>query len=353
MMITVNIPKNYEIVIEKGIFLNIGSEIKKVYKGSKIAVITDDNLYRLYKKQLEDSMLRENLKPIMIVIPPGENSKSLEILKEVYSKLSENILRRDLIIAFGGGVVGDLGGFAASTYMRGVKFIQIPTTLLSQIDSSVGGKTAINLPEGKNLVGSFYHPERVIIDPILLKTLPEKYFYDGMGEVIKYACIKDENLFNNLITSKDYINKNIEELIFTCLNIKKELVEKDEKDYGSRMFLNFGHTIGHAIEKYLNYSISHGEAVCMGMYYITKNSQRLGFTKSGTAEKLTALFDKYNIKYKLSAATENIIKYIYLDKKNDSDFINLVLLKEIGNAFIKKVPLKNMYDFINIEQERL
>lgn len=234
--------------------------------------------------------------------------------------------------------------------LRGVKFLQIPTTLLSQIDSSVGGKTAINLPEGKNLVGSFYHPEKVIIDPELLQTLPNKYFWDGFGEVIKYACIKDENLFTKLSSSK-YIHENIEELIYTCLNIKKELVEKDEKDYGLRMLLNFGHTIGHAVEKHLNYTISHGEAVCIGMYHITKNSQRLGFTKTNSLTRLTALFDKYNINYSLNISTESILKYIYLDKKSDSDFINLVLLKEIGNAFIQKISIENLYDFIKIEEK--
>lgn len=346
MILTVNLSKKYEIVIQKGIFNNIKSEISKVYNGSKIAIITDDNLYGLYGSQLKNSFENAGYTVVAIIIPPGENSKSLNILKDVYSMLSENIIRDDLIVAFGGGVVGDLAGFAASTYMRGVKFIQIPTTLLSQIDSSVGGKTAINLAQGKNMVGSFYHPERVLVDPTMLKTLPKKYFYDGLGEAIKYACIKDENLFNTLY-SKDIYN-NMEYLIFTCLNIKKEFIEKDEKDQGLRMILNFGHTIGHAIEKHSNYSVSHGEAVCMGMYYITKNSEKLGFTKSGTVEKLTSLFEIYNINYKLDATTEDIVKYIYKDKKNESNLINLILLKEIGSAFIKKVPLKNIYDYVNL-----
>jgi 3-dehydroquinate synthase len=346
--IDINIPKKYEIIIEKGAFRNIAKEIKEVYKGLRLAVITDENIYSLYGEQLRNSLLKENYDLKIIVIKPGENSKSFETLIKIYSNLSEYIRRNDLIAAFGGGVVGDLAGFAASTYMRGVKFIQIPTTLLSQIDSSIGGKTAINIPEGKNLVGSFYHPDKVIIDPLLLKTLPDKYIRDGMGEVIKYACVKDENLFNKLMTSKNYMHENIEELICTCLNIKKELVEKDEKDYGLRMLLNFGHTIGHAIEKYLNYTISHGEAVCFGMYHITRNSQKLGFTKADTFEKLTALLDHYNIKYNLPVSTKDIIKLIYLDKKSNSDFINLVLLKEIGKGYIQKVPLDNLYDFIDV-----
>jgi 3-dehydroquinate synthase len=351
--IDISMPKKYEIIIEKGAFNNIVKEIKEVYKGFRLAVITDENLYGLYGEQLRFSLLKESYDLKVIVIKPGESSKSFETLINIYSQLSGFLRRNDLIAAFGGGVVGDLAGFAASTYMRGVKLIQIPTTLLSQIDSSVGGKTAINLPEAKNLVGSFYHPERVIIDPLLLKSLPDKYIIDGLGEAIKYACIKDENLFNELMASKYNINENIEELIYACLNIKKEIVEKDEKDYGLRMLLNFGHTIGHAIEQYFNYAVSHGEAVCIGMYHITKNSQRVGFTKTNTVERLTALLENYNIKYNLPLSTAEIIKFIHSDKKNNSDFINLVLLKEIGNAYIQKVPLDNLYNFINVEQERL
>lgn len=347
--IDINVPERYEIIIEKGAFNNIAKEIKKVYSGFRLAVITDENLYGLYGEQLRASLLKESFELKIIVIKPGESSKSFETLMEIYSGLTGFLRRNDLIAAFGGGVVGDLAGFAASTYMRGVKFIQVPTTLLSQTDSSIGGKTAINLPEGKNLVGSFYHPERVIIDPLLLKSLPDKYLTGGLGEVIKYACIKDESLFNKLTASKNYIHENTEELIYTCLNIKKELVEKDERDYGLRMLLNFGHTIGHAIEKQLNYAVSHGEAVCVGMYHITKNSQRLGFTKANTIEKLTSLLEYYNIKYNLAISTEQIIEFIYSDKKSNSDYINLVLLKEIGSAYIQKVPLDNLCDFINVE----
>lgn len=350
MKIDINIPKKYEIIIEKSSFKNIYNEIEEVYKGRRIAVITDENLYKLYGEQLKTLLGDFEIKIIKVM--PGENSKSFETLMEVFSELSGFIKRNDLIIAFGGGVVGDLAGFAASTFLRGVKLIQIPTTLLSQVDSSVGGKTAINTPEGKNLVGSFYHPEKVIIDPEFLKTLPDEYFWDGFGEIIKYACIKDENLFNKLMTSSHIHenHENIEQLIYTCLNIKKQLVEQDEKDRGLRMLLNFGHTLGHAIEKHLNYTISHGKAVCIGMYYITKNSQRLGLTKNGTLMKLTALFEKYNINYNMNITNEQIINYIYLDKKSESDSIYLVLLKEIGNGFIHKVSLENLYDFINVEE---
>lgn len=352
MIININTPKKYEIIIKKGAFENIEPEIKKIYNGVKIVIITDENIYNLYGDQLT-LILKKNYKLKTIIIKPGENSKSMETLAYVYEMFSGFLKRSDLVLAFGGGVVGDLTGFAASTFMRGVKFIQIPTTLLSQVDSSVGGKTAINLPNGKNLAGSFYHPEKVIIDPLFLNSLPEKYFYDGMGEMIKYACIKDRDLFNDLKKSKEDTYKNIEKLIYTCLNIKKELVEKDDKDYGIRMLLNFGHTLGHAIEKHFDYSISHGQAVCMGMYHITKNSQRLGFTKPGVIEDLTKLFKLHNINYNLPISTADIMKYIHLDKKNDSDFINLVLLKELGNAFIKKIQIRDLNNFVRIEQEKL
>lgn len=355
-IININVSSSYyDIVIQKGQFNSFGAEIRKVYSKTIIAVITDSNLYDLYGRRLKDALEKDNFIPHFIVVNPGENSKSLSTLEYVFSKLtSYNITRSDLIIAFGGGVVGDLAGFAAATYLRGISYIQIPTSLLAQIDSSIGGKVAVNLKEGKNLVGSFYHPLRVLIDPDFLLSLPEKYLKDGLGEVIKYACIKDNMLYNTLmdIDSNTKLLNHIEQIIYTCCNIKKQLVESDEKDNGLRLLLNFGHTIGHAIEKYMNYEISHGEAVCLGMLYITKNSENLNYTETGTYDSIKIILKHFNIEYEhfgLDTFNLEVLKnYIYTDKKNLSGEINLILLKKIGEAFIHKVPFEEIEKYTSI-----
>lgn len=342
---------NYNIIIERDIFKNIGVEIKKIYKGSKIAIVTDKNLYALYGNKLKDILHYENYNISFIVVEPGEMSKSMENLTYIYTKLIEfGVTRNDLILAFGGGVIGDLAGFASSTYLRGIDYIQVPTTLLSQIDSSIGGKVAINLPQGKNLAGSFYHPKKIIIDPNFLNSLPNKFIKDGLGEVIKYACLKNNSFFNKLLTikSKTYFFEDIENTIYICCNIKKEIIEKDEKDCNIRMILNFGHTLGHAIEKYYNYErYTHGEAVSLGMYYITQKSETHGYTQLGTANKIKEILLNYNIDYNFPKVNmSEIIKIIHLDKKNNSGNINLILLNKIGDSFIKKLPIENLERFL-------
>ncbi|MEA5095357.1 MAG: 3-dehydroquinate synthase [Sedimentibacter saalensis] len=339
------------IIIEKGIIKNAGREIRKVYSSNKIAVVTDENVFGLYGEILEKSLAAENFTPTFIVIKPGEQSKTVDTLKHVYSNLvSMGITRGDLIVALGGGVVGDLAGFAASTYLRGIDFVQIPTSLLAQIDSSIGGKVAVNLDEGKNLIGSFYHPKLVLVDPEVLNSLPEKFVKDGLGEAIKYGCIRDKELFSMLLDIKSNFEllDNIEDIIFRCLSIKKETVEMDEKDKGIRMLLNFGHTIGHAIEKYFNYEkYSHGEAVSVGMYWITKKSEEMGITEKGTSDKIKGALENYGIEYTIPHLDrEEIIKNILVDKKNISGKLNLILLKDIGNAFIYTIPEQETSKFI-------
>jgi 3-dehydroquinate synthase len=353
--ITVSLPeKQYSIYIQKGIIKHIGSEIKKIYKNKKIFIITDDNVESLYGYQIETNFKKEGFEVKKIIIKPGEKSKSYEMLSEVCEEILESGLTRgDLIITFGGGVVGDLGGFAASILLRGIPFIQIPTTLLAQIDSSVGGKVAINSRNGKNLIGSFYQPEAVFIDPELLNTLSERVFNDGMAEVIKYAAIKDENLFYKLLSydSLKSLMSNIEDLIYACCSIKKNLVQLDEKDLGDRMLLNFGHTIGHAIEKAFNYeTFTHGEGVAMGMIAITKASELLGITESGSLKLLTTLISKYNLQVSLPNMDEDeFFKAILLDKKNINENMNLILLKKIGSGFIKKINSKDINKYIQVK----
>ena len=275
-----------------------------------------------------------------VTVPHGEQSKRFDILPSLYKALLDfKLTRSDIIITLGGGVIGDIGGFAASTYLRGIKFIQVPTSLLAQVDSSVGGKVAVDLARGKNLVGSFYHPVAVFIDPEVLNTLSDEFFTDGMAEVIKYGCIKDKKFFDflNRLDSKEKLMDNIEEIIYTCCNIKKLTVERDEKDKGERMLLNFGHTLGHAIEQYYNYSkYTHGVAVAIGMYEITKISEEKGFTKKGSSEQIKEILIKNNLPYEMDVKMEDVIHGIELDKKNLGNDLNLILLKEIGNAEIVK-----------------
>lgn len=341
----------YTILIEKGMLGSLGEQVKKLYKNKKIAIITDSNVEALYGSQIEKILNKENYIVKKIIINPGEKSKSFNILERVCEEILEFGLKRDdLILTFGGGVVGDLGGFAASMVLRGIPFMQIPTTLLAQIDSSIGGKVAVNSKNGKNLLGSFYQPRAVFIDPDLLKTLSEKQFNDGLGEVIKYGAIRDEELFEMLESyrEKRELFSNIEEIIYRCCSIKGEIVEKDEKDTGERMFLNFGHTIGHGIEKYFNYErYTHGEAIALGMQLITNSSEAIGISKKGTSKRIRNLLIKYELPFDLEQIDKTVLLEIMQhDKKNSNESMNIILLEKIGKCFIKKIEYEEMKKYI-------
>jgi 3-dehydroquinate synthase len=344
---------SYEILIEKGILKNIGEELKKVVKGNKVVLLTDSNVNRIYGDSTINSIKKAGFTVDKIVIEAGEESKSFQTLLEIYSKLASfKANRTTTLIALGGGVVGDIGGFAASTFLRSIPFIQIPTTLLAQVDSSIGGKVAVNLPEGKNLVGSFYHPNAVFIDTELLSTLEQRVFNDGMAEVIKYGAIKDKELFNKLMSFKDTeeLKENLEEIVYKCCLIKKVVVEIDEKDTGERMVLNYGHTIGHAIEKYFDYKVyTHGEGVAIGMNLITALSEKEGLTETGTNALIQAILSKYSLPLQVNGVdTDKIIDIIKLDKKNLEKDLNIILLKNIGNSFIHKLNNSNLADFFKL-----
>lgn len=331
--------RSYPIIIEKGLIDKISEKVKNVYKGKKIFILTDENVNKYYGKKVV-SALSEYFDVKLVSLKAGEETKNFNTLPMVYNELLDfNLTRSDLIITLGGGVIGDLGGFVASSYLRGIDFIQVPTSLLAQVDSSVGGKVAVDLERGKNLVGSFYHPKAVLIDPEVLNTLDNRFFIDGMAEVIKYGCIKDKMFFEFLYemeNNSDVID-NMERVIHKCCDIKRIVVESDEKDKGERMLLNFGHTLGHAIEQYYNYTkYTHGEAVAIGMYEITKISEAKGLTVKGTAERIKEILIKYNLPYKMDVNIEDILDTINLDKKKLGKSLNLIILKEIGNSEIYK-----------------
>ncbi len=342
---------NYNIYIKKNILEELAQYLKDNFTGKKIAIVTDYNLYSLYGEMLRKAITENGFITEIAVIKPGEESKSLDTLQEIYKEfLDFNIKRDDLIITFGGGVVGDLGGFAASTYLRGIQYVQIPTSLLAQVDSSIGGKVAVDLPWGKNLVGSFYQPAAVFVDPEFLKTLNKRYLHDGLAEVIKYGCIRDKNIITKLLkyeNDKELLD-NIEDIIYDCCRIKKSVVEIDEKDLGERMLLNFGHTLGHAIEKYFKYKrYTHGEAVGIGMLSITRKSEQMGITDKGTSELIETVLKKYGLPNEMPKMNrEDIFETIALDKKGCSEGINLILLKRIGEAFIKITEIVKLGDYI-------
>ena len=344
--------KYYEIEIGTGFFLEIPKKILSKFTYKKVIVITDDNVSELYLESLVNSFEQEGVSCKAFIVPAGEQSKSISQLEKIYSFLIEsNISRKDLIITLGGGVVGDLGGFAAATYLRGVDFIQIPTTLLSQVDSSVGGKVAVNLPEGKNLIGNFYHPKAVYIDIDVLKTLPSREVKSGMAEVIKYAFIKDKTLFDLLVgCTLDTVYTKYIEIVKTCIEIKADVVQKDEKESYERMLLNFGHTVGHGIEKYFDYNkYTHGEAIGHGMYVIIEGLFKKKMLAKEVRDQSMVLLNTYDMVLDETLDLEKLITYIKKDKKSTDKNINVILIEAIGSSYIKEVSydwLKEMMEAI-------
>lgn len=333
------VPGNeYDINIGSGLLSHAVEYIPSGFLGKKIAIVTDSNVEPLYADTLTNSL--RGFDTCVFTVPAGEHSKSEQSLFKLYGELLNfEITRGDLIIALGGGVVGDLTGFAASTLLRGIPYIQIPTTLLAQVDSSVGGKTAINLPFGKNLVGTFYQPKAVIIDTDCLDSLPNSTFSDGMAEVIKYGAISDEKLFERLESLNiDTVSDEIGEIIHTCCAIKSRIVEEDEHDNGKRMILNFGHTFGHAIEKYYNFDkYSHGMGVAAGMVMASEWGERQGITPRGTADRIRRILVRYRLPTDADLPEQAFLDAAAVDKKGDGDSINLITLKHIGKAEIHKI----------------
>lgn len=328
---------SYPIYIQKGILAHADEKIKEIFHGKKIMIISDDQVYSYYGDQLTQVLAGE-FAVSHVVVPHGEQSKRFDMLPQLYQAcLDFQLTRTDLIVALGGGVIGDMAGFVASSYLRGVKLVQIPTSLLAQVDSSVGGKVAVDLPQGKNLVGAFYHPQMVLIDPLTLKTLDTRFIHDGLGEVIKYGCIKDRTLFDQLNGYQNFheLYEDIDEIIYRCVDIKREVVEKDQYDFGDRLLLNFGHTLGHAIEQYYHYEkYSHGEAISIGMYQLSSISENEKLTKAGTSEKIKNILIKYGLPYECQVDTKELLQAISLDKKNINNALSLVLLKEIGDSYV-------------------
>ncbi|MBQ7288344.1 MAG: 3-dehydroquinate synthase [Clostridia bacterium] len=341
--VTVNASKRYQIHIESGLISRCGSLCSTVVSGKKLLLLTDHHVEPLYASTVKKSLESSGFTVYTFTVPAGENSKSTRYLLEIVSLLAENhFTRADALVALGGGVVGDLGGFCAATYLRGISFIQIPTTLLACVDSSVGGKTAVNLPEGKNLFGAFYQPDLVICDPDTLQTLSPAIYADGMAEVIKYGMIWDASLFSAL---EEGTIRNAE-IIRRCVTIKSEIVGKDETDKGLRQILNFGHTIGHAIEKCSNFSISHGSAVAIGMATLTRALVSIEGLNPQIYERLLHTLRIAGLPIFCDFDAEALYAAALSDKKRKADALDVILVPDIGKYEIRKIPISKFKTYI-------
>lgn len=345
----VNAGCGYDILIERGLLKNCGKKIKSVVSAKKAAVISDTNVAPIYLETVEKSVQEAGIETVSYVFEAGESSKTTANLIKIVEFLAQSgLTRNDCVIALGGGVCGDMAGFSAAVYLRGIKYIQIPTTLLAQVDSSVGGKTAVDLPQGKNLCGAFWQPSLVVIDPDVLDTLPAHFFSDGMGEVIKYGCIKSKSLFEKI--EKENARDIIDDVIYECADIKRGVVERDEKEAGERALLNFGHTCGHSIEKLCNFSgVSHGEAVGIGMVMISRAGEKAGITEKGTADKIAVLLKKYGLKTETDLPVSEIVRNMAFDKKRTSAGIKLIMLRSIGNSFIEPMSMDGVKSLFGVE----
>ncbi|MDR0986751.1 MAG: 3-dehydroquinate synthase [Ruminococcus sp.] len=333
--IRVNTSKPYEVYIGHGLIDRITDFIPKKY--GKYAVITDDNVAYFYLERVIKALPD---KTPSYIFPHGEASKTLAATTKIYSFLSENELtRNDCIIALGGGVTGDMAGFAAATYLRGIDFIQVPTSLLAQVDSSVGGKTGVDLPTGKNLVGAFHQPAAVIIDTDSLETLPPDYFKDGLGEVLKYGLIRSNEITELLLSHDiDSIKTVIDELVYRCIDIKREIVENDEFEKNERKLLNFGHTFGHAIERLENFKgMSHGLAVVAGMKIVSRLTHN-----NDVLNILDIISEKYDLTRAVNFTESELLEAAMTDKKRSGNAIDLVVCRLSGESFVQNISLENL-----------
>ena len=328
--------REYDIVIDRGLLSSVGKHCRTACpRARKFAVVTDSNVGPLYAETVKNSF-SDRFEVRVITIPAGESSKSPAMLAHLWEQLADfGLTRTDAVLALGGGVVGDLAGFAAATILRGVDFIQVPTTLLAQVDSSVGGKVAIDLEHGKNLAGAFWQPRMVLMDPDTLTTLPDETFSDGMAEVLKYGCISDRTFFDFLMTcrSRAGIMEHIELVLKTCCALKAQVVLEDERDTGRRMILNFGHTLGHAYELAYHYEkYTHGQAVAAGMCRAAELGVTLGITPEDIPERIRTAVLRFGLPDAIDCTMEDYRRAIGLDKKSAGNQISLVLLRELGQA---------------------
>ncbi len=328
-MIRVHTVPEYDVIVGKNL------KAFESLDDTRLFVLCDENVFSLYENILKNCCV--------YTFPAGEKSKTMDTAVKILTAMAENGFgRNDTLVAFGGGVTGDLGGFCASVYMRGIRYIQIPTTILAAVDSSVGGKTAVDFAGHKNLVGSFWQPSIVFCDTEYFKTLPPRQYSAGFAEIVKYGAISDKNLFS-IIESGEF---EIENVIEQCIDIKRKIVEKDTRDTGIRKILNFGHTVGHAVEKLSNFGMLHGEAVSIGMCVVLRGSQRLGLCKSGTAQRVSEVLQKYALPVSCDFCAEDILNEVKSDKKRAGNSTDIIIVPEIGKAEIVPMSDNEFFEII-------
>ena len=356
-IITANASKNYDnydsydIVIGAGVLDEAGPVMRKIAGGQTAAVIADDNVSALYAGRLADTLEKSNYRVARYVFPHGEASKNAATFVSVVNFLAgEKLSRTDVAVALGGGVTGDLTGFAAACYMRGINFAQIPTTLLAMVDSSVGGKTAVNLPAGKNLAGAFHQPCAVICDVALLSTLTPEAFRDGCAEIIKYGVIADHRLFKSLETPVS-VSEQLTDIIARCVEIKRDIVAGDEFEKGKRKLLNFGHTVGHAVELLSGYKISHGCAVAIGMAAETRIAVRMGLCGAGCLRDVLDMLHRYGLPSGAPYEAAMLAQACLSDKKRDGNSLTMIFPVKIGECVLKEIPVGEIESVIRLGLE--
>ena len=343
--VEVSTGSKYNIVIGDGLLKDSGRMIREVTSAKTAAIVTDSVVDGLYSDTVCKSLEANGFETVKFVFPNGEKSKNINTYSDMLEFMAENRLTRsDCIVALGGGVVGDMAGFCAATYLRGISFVQIPTTLLACVDSSVGGKTAIDLKAGKNLAGAFYQPKLVICDYSTLSTLSDEIFSDGMAETIKYGALFDGDFLNFL--NENNARDNLEYIIEKCVTFKRDIVNVDETDRGVRGLLNFGHTIGHSIEKCSNFAVSHGSAVAIGMVLMSRGAYKSGITKADITDFLVSLLKKYNLPVSTDFSSEELFDVTLSDKKRSGDDITLVVPSEFGKCELYKTQINSLKDII-------
>ena len=343
--ITVHASREYRVLVGYDLFLQTGQFLTEVKSPCKVAIISETNVYPIYGHIIENSLHQAGYDVYRFVFPAGEQHKNSETYIGILNYLAENTFTRsDMLIALGGGVTGDITGFAAATFLRGISYIQIPTTLLAMVDSSVGGKTAIDLPSGKNLVGAFYQPNMVICDLNVLKTLPESIFCDGCAEVIKYGLLYDPELFTHLLQKGLDFDK--EYVIARCIELKQNVVQEDEYDTGARQKLNLGHTIGHGIEAHSDFTISHGQAVAIGMAIVSKAAAHYGICDSTVHTDICKILNVFHLPSSTTYTAQELFQSALTDKKRSGGTVNLIIPEYIGSCLIRPTPVAEVKSFI-------
>ena len=338
-IVSIAASRSYDVLIGKGLLDTLGSHAAAIPNAKKATIISDSNVWPLYGSRAKKSLEEAGIETAEFVFPAGEESKNGQIYLEILNFLAENQLTRsDLIVALGGGVVGDMAGFVAATYLRGVSYIQVPTTLLAAVDSSVGGKTAIDLPAGKNLCGAFWQPSLVLCDTDTLTSLPADTFRDGCAEVIKYGVLYDDELFSLLERSGPDFDRDA--VIARCVEHKRDVVAQDEFDTGARMKLNLGHTIGHGVEAGSNFTVSHGKAVAIGMAIVARAS---GCEDRG---RILSLLEKFGLPVSTEFSAEALYRSALSDKKRAGGTVNLIIPRRIGLCEIVPTNVNDLKSFI-------